>query len=59
MDASAGTPLHRAIDLGDGIWMSPGLSNTYLFATDDGRVHVFRSDLTEPPGFPVRTDRAP
>jgi alkyl sulfatase BDS1-like metallo-beta-lactamase superfamily hydrolase len=27
-----------AIDLGDGIWMSPGLSNSYLLATDDGRV---------------------
>ena len=29
------------IDLGDGIWMSPGLSNSYLIATDDG--HVDRS----------------
>ena len=29
-----------AVDLGDGIWMSPGLSNTYLLQTDDGRVLV-------------------
>ena len=29
-----------AIDLGDGIWMSPGLSNVYVLATDDGRVQV-------------------
>ena len=27
-----------AIDLGDGIWMSPGLSNSYMLTTDDGRV---------------------
>jgi alkyl sulfatase BDS1-like metallo-beta-lactamase superfamily hydrolase len=27
-----------AVDLGDGIYMSPGLSNSYLLATDDGRV---------------------
>jgi alkyl sulfatase BDS1-like metallo-beta-lactamase superfamily hydrolase len=33
--ACTGAP---AIDLGDGIWMSPGLSNSYLLATDDGRV---------------------
>ena len=29
-----------AVDLGGGIWMSPGLSNTYLLTTDDGRVLV-------------------
>ncbi len=29
-----------AIDLGDGIWLSPGLSNSYLLQTDDGRVIV-------------------
>ena len=29
-----------AIDLGDGIWLSPGLSNSYLLATDEGRVVV-------------------
>ena len=27
-----------AVDLGDDIWMSPGLSNSYLLPTDDGRV---------------------
>ncbi|HYF46852.1 MAG TPA: MBL fold metallo-hydrolase, partial [Acidimicrobiales bacterium] len=27
-----------AVDLGDDIWMSPGLSNSYLLGTDDGRV---------------------
>src|SRR5262245_49686629 len=32
---STGDP---ATDLGDGIWMSPGLSNSYLLATEDGRV---------------------
>ena len=35
--ASTGEP---AGELGDGIWMSPGLSNSYLLATDDGRVIV-------------------
>jgi glyoxylase-like metal-dependent hydrolase (beta-lactamase superfamily II) len=29
-----------AVDLGDGIWMSQGLSNSYLLATDAGRVIV-------------------
>ena len=29
-----------AIDLGDDIWMSPGLSNSYLLGTKDGRVVV-------------------
>ena len=29
-----------AVDLGDGIWMSPGLSNTYLLPTTEGRVIV-------------------
>lgn len=29
-----------AVDLGDGIWMSPGLSNSYLLATDDARVII-------------------
>jgi len=27
-----------AVDLGDGIWMSPGWTNSYLIGTDDGRV---------------------
>jgi alkyl sulfatase BDS1-like metallo-beta-lactamase superfamily hydrolase len=34
---STGEP---AVDLGDGIWMSPGLSNSYLLETDDGRIIV-------------------
>jgi alkyl sulfatase BDS1-like metallo-beta-lactamase superfamily hydrolase len=29
-----------AAALGDGIWMSPGVSNSYAIATDDGRVIV-------------------
>lgn len=29
-----------AVDLGDGIWMSSGLSNSYLIRTDEGRVIV-------------------
>src|SRR4029079_8513018 len=29
-----------AVDLGDGIWMSPGLSNSYLVTTDDGPVVI-------------------
>ncbi len=48
-----GLPLHRrrpgaeairaatdapAVDLGDGIWMSPGLSNSYLVTTSAGRI---------------------
>ncbi|MGO8872869.1 MAG: alkyl sulfatase dimerization domain-containing protein [Acidimicrobiales bacterium] len=39
-DAIAATRGESAIDLGDGIWMSPGLSNTYLVPTDEGRVVV-------------------
>jgi len=35
--ASTGAP---AVDLGDGIYMSPGLSNSYLVGTDDGRIIV-------------------
>lgn len=35
--ASTGAP---AVDLGDGIWLSPGLSNSYLLTTDDGRIVV-------------------
>jgi alkyl sulfatase BDS1-like metallo-beta-lactamase superfamily hydrolase len=34
---STGEP---ATDLGDGIWLSPGLSNSYLLQTDDGRIIV-------------------
>jgi alkyl sulfatase BDS1-like metallo-beta-lactamase superfamily hydrolase len=29
-----------AVDLGNGIWLSPGLSNSYVLETDDGRVVV-------------------
>ena len=39
-DAIAAARGEPAVDLGDGIWMSPGLSNTYLLSTDDGRVVV-------------------
>jgi len=35
--AATGAP---AVDLGDGIFMSPGLSNSYLLQTDDGRIIV-------------------
>ena len=35
--AATGAP---AIDLGDGIFMSPGLSNSYLLRADDGRIIV-------------------
>jgi alkyl sulfatase BDS1-like metallo-beta-lactamase superfamily hydrolase len=35
--AASGAP---AVDLGDGIFMSPGLSNSYLLREDDGRVIV-------------------
>jgi alkyl sulfatase BDS1-like metallo-beta-lactamase superfamily hydrolase len=30
----------RAVELGDGIWLSPGLSNSYLLQTDDGRIVI-------------------
>jgi glyoxylase-like metal-dependent hydrolase (beta-lactamase superfamily II) len=39
-DAIAATRGEPAVDLGDGIWMSPGLSNTYLLQTGDGRIIV-------------------
>ncbi len=39
--------------------VEPGGGKEMVLATDDGRVHVYRSDLSEVPGFPVRTDRAP
>jgi alkyl sulfatase BDS1-like metallo-beta-lactamase superfamily hydrolase len=35
IEPCAGEP---AIDLGDGIWMSPGLSNSYLLESEDGHV---------------------
>ncbi len=35
--AATGEP---AVQVGDGIWLSPGLSNSYLLATDEGRVVI-------------------
>jgi alkyl sulfatase BDS1-like metallo-beta-lactamase superfamily hydrolase len=35
--ASTGAP---AVDLGGDVWMSPGLSNSYLLPTDEGRVII-------------------
>lgn len=37
LESATDTP---AISLGDDIWMSPGVSNAYAVATDDGRVIV-------------------
>ncbi|MEE2853709.1 MAG: alkyl sulfatase dimerization domain-containing protein [Actinomycetota bacterium] len=37
LSAATGAP---AQPLGDGVWMSPGVSNSYAVATDDGRVIV-------------------
>lgn len=37
LSAATATP---AQDLGDGVWMSPGVSNSYAVATDEGRVIV-------------------
>jgi alkyl sulfatase BDS1-like metallo-beta-lactamase superfamily hydrolase len=39
-DAIAPARGEPATDLGDRIWLSPGLSNAYLLGTDDGRVVV-------------------
>jgi alkyl sulfatase BDS1-like metallo-beta-lactamase superfamily hydrolase len=39
-DAIAPSTGEPATDLGDGIWLSPGLSNSYLLETDDGRIIV-------------------
>ncbi len=39
-DAIAPATGQPAIDLGDGIWLSPGLSNSYLIELDDGRLVV-------------------
>ena len=39
-DAMAGATGASAVDLGNGIWMSPGWSNSYLLQTDEGRVVV-------------------
>src|ERR1019366_3879731 len=39
-DAIAPSTGESAVDLGDSIWLSPGLSNSYLLQTDDGRIVV-------------------
>ena len=39
-DAIAACRGEPAVDLGDGIYMSPGLSNTYILSTGDGRIVV-------------------
>ncbi len=39
-DAIAATRGDPAVDVGDGIWMSPGLSNTYVIPTAEGRIVV-------------------
>ena len=39
-DAIAPASGARAVDLGDGIWLSPGLSNSYLLQSDQGRIVV-------------------
>ncbi len=39
-DAIAPATGDPAIDLDHGIWLSPGLSNSYLLQTDDGRIVV-------------------
>ena len=38
-----------AVDLGAGIFVSPGLSNSYLITTDDGRVIL--NEINTIPGF--------
>lgn len=37
MTAASDAP---AVDVGDGIWMSPGWTNSYLIRTDDGRIVI-------------------
>ena len=39
--------------------LEPGGGTEMVLATDDGRIHAYRADMTELPGFPVHTDRAP
>ena len=39
-DAIAPARGEPAVALGDDIWMSPGLSNSYLLRTDDGRIII-------------------
>jgi alkyl sulfatase BDS1-like metallo-beta-lactamase superfamily hydrolase len=44
--AATDTP---ALPLGDGVWMSPGVSNAYAVATDEGRVFVNTGVVFEGP----------
>ena len=39
-DAIAPATDDPAVDVGDGVWLSPGLSNSYLITTSEGRVVV-------------------
>ncbi len=39
-DAIAPARGEPAVALGDDVWMSPGLSNSYLLRTDDGRIII-------------------
>ncbi|MEP6624141.1 MAG: VCBS repeat-containing protein, partial [Acidimicrobiia bacterium] len=38
--------------------LEPGGGQEMVLATDDGRIHAYRADMTELPGFPVKTDIA-
>ncbi len=61
-DLVAGMPRHVA---GSGTSspvfadLEPGGGAEMVLATDDGRIHAYRADMSEIPGFPVRTDRTP
>ena len=39
--------------------LEPGGGQEMVLATDDGRIHAYRADMSEIPGFPVHTDRTP
>ena len=39
--------------------LEPGGGKEMVLATDDGRIHAYRADMTELPGFPVHTDVTP
>lgn len=39
-DALAGASATRAQQVAPGVWMSPGLTNSYLLTTDDGRIVI-------------------
>ena len=51
--AGSGTSSPVFVDL------EPGGGAEMVLATDDGRIHALRADMTELPGFPVRTDPTP